>query len=253
MDGADPNRWSANAKQWAELWGRSSAPAWCAVAKAVGIVPNTRVLDVGCGSGELLEFLQNFGADVSGLDPAPGMLDLARLRVPHADIRQGALKCLPWPDESFDVAMAFNALQFASDVDAALNEMARVVVKGGYIVVSNWAEGEMNDLNTLELAAASALGEPTPPDSDLRFPGGLERLFRAAGLEVTTAGLVEVPWEAIDGDALMRGVLLGDDTESTVAKTPAVLAAASSFRKLGGGYRLVNFFRYAVARIPLCP
>jgi SAM-dependent methyltransferase len=248
MDGADPDRWSAHAMRWAELWGLFSDPARLAVATAAGIGPGTRVLDAGCGSGELLELLEDLGAEVAGVDPAPAMLDLARLRVPRADIRLGTFSRLPWADESFDVAMAFNALEFANDIDAALQEMARVVVKGQIIALSNWAEGEKNDLNTLELAAAAAVGEQVPPDGKLRSPGGLERLLRGAGLELISAGLVEVPWEAKDSETLLQGVLLGADSDSTAAKTPAVLSAASSFKKRDGGYRLVNFFRYAVAR-----
>jgi SAM-dependent methyltransferase len=250
MDGADAQRWSDYAVQWAELFGRFSDPARLAVAAATQVGRGVRVLDAGCGSGELLQLLDSLDADVAGLDPAPRMVDLARSRAPFADVRLGALDRLPWADRSFDVVMAFNALQFADDAHAALEEMARVVVPGGFVAISNWAEDERNDLNSLELAGAKAIGQELLPDGELRREGGLETLLCGAGLAVVCAGLVETPWQAPDDETLLRGVLLGDDAESKAAKSPAVLSAASRFRQTGGGYRLVNFFRYAVARTP---
>ena len=71
-----------------------------------------------------------------------------------------------------------------------------------------------------------------------------------AGLVVVTAGLVAVPWFAPDDDALVRGVLLGEDPSLLRELAPVVLAAAAPFRTDGGGYRLNNAYRYAVARIP---
>ena len=64
------------------------------------------------------------------------------------------------------------------------------------------------------------------------------------------AGLVEVPWEASDGAALARGVLLGEDPATISARAPAVLAAGRPFRTAAGGYRLVSAFRWAAARTP---
>jgi SAM-dependent methyltransferase len=119
MDGADPDRWSDIATGWSELWGEIASPAWRAVVAATGVGPGSRVLDVGCGSGEFLAHLARLGASPAGIDPAPGMVELARSRVPGADVRLGPAQPLPWPDGSFDVVTAFNALQFAADpVDA---------------------------------------------------------------------------------------------------------------------------------------
>ena len=69
-------------------------------------------------------------------------------------------------------------------------------------------------------------------------------MFTDGGLEVVAAGIVELPWEAEDGNTLVRAVLLGEDLEAA----PVVLDAAQPFRTGDGGYRLVNAFRYAVAR-----
>ena len=248
MNGADPGRWSVVAEGWAQLWGAFAEPAWDAVLAAAGAGRGTRVLDVGCGPGDLLVHLAGRGVAAAGVDPAPGMVAYARARLPGADIRLGAADHLPWPGAVFDLAVSVNALQFAEDTLAALAELTRVTVPGGHVAVANWAEGGRNDLTVIEDAVARADGEEPWPDGDLRLPGGLEGLLHDGGLTLVAAGIAEVPWRAADDDTLVRGVLLGEDPATVAAMAPTVITAARPFRTPDGGYRLVNAFRYAVGR-----
>jgi SAM-dependent methyltransferase len=250
MDDVDEDAWSSVADEWAELWGGFADPARRAVIAATGIGPAARVLDIGCGSGEFLAMLSRLGADAAGTDPAPGMLALARKTAPHADVRFGFAESLPWRDDTFDVACAFNALQFADDTLDAVAEAVRVTKPGGLIAVCNWAERSLNDIDTIEAAVAAAHGEDPLPDGDLRPAGGLEDLLAEAGLEVVAAELVEVVWTAPDDDTLVRGVLLGEDPAGQAAGAATVLEAAAPFRVAAGGYSLRNAFRFAVARTP---
>ena len=123
--------WSEQAPLWAELWGGFADPVRERIATATPIGRGARVLDVGCGSGELLMLAAARGAEVSGIDAAEGMLAIARRRLPDADLRLGAMEELPWEDGRFDVVTAVNALQFAPDFVAALREAARVARPGG--------------------------------------------------------------------------------------------------------------------------
>ncbi|MFI7598697.1 class I SAM-dependent methyltransferase [Actinoplanes sp. NPDC049681] len=239
MNGADPDRWSEVAAGWSELWGGFAQPAWRAVLAASGAGPGARVLDVGCGSGDFLGYCGEHGMTTAGIDPAPGMVALARRR--SADVRLGGAEKLPWDDGTFDLAASFNALQFADDTDDALAEMVRVTVPGGHVAVANWAEAALNDLDAVERALDDG---PSRPDGDLRLPGGLRELLADGGLADVVEGLAEVPWEAPDDDALVRGILLGEDP----ASAPAVLAASTPYRRRDGSYRLVNHFRFAVGR-----
>ena len=248
MDGADADGWSAVADGWAELWGRFAEPAWTAVLAAAGLSAGARVLDVGCGSGDLLAHLDGLGFSTAGIDPARGMVALARARVPGADIRSGCADDLPWADDTFDLVTAVNALQFADDTDDALAELVRVTVPGGAVAVVNWAGRDHNDLDTIETAVAQAAGDEPRPDGELRVAGGLERLLGGGGLAVVSSGIVEVPWRAADDDVLVRGVLLGEDPATMAELSPVVIAAAAPFRAADGGYVLVNHFRCAVGR-----
>jgi SAM-dependent methyltransferase len=235
--------WSEIAEGWADLWGRFAEPVWHIAVAEAGIGPGTRVLDVGCGSGEFLAHVMELGASAAGIDPAEGMVEIARAT--GADVRHGDGEELPWPDDAFDVVTAVNVLQFAEDPVAALTEFKRV---GSLVVVAGWAEGSRNDFNTIEDAVSFAAGEDPRKDGELRLPGGLERVVEQAGLGLVKAGLVEVPWQAPDDATLVRGVLLGEDPATMAATAPAVIDAARPFRTGSGGYRLVNAFRYAVAR-----
>lgn len=248
MDGADPGGWSEVAEGWAELWGRFAEPAWRTVLEATGAGPGHRALDVGCGSGDLLAHLDELGLRTAGVDPAPGMVAHARVRVPGADIRLGDAERLPWPDDTYDLVTAVNALQFADDTAGALAELVRVTVPGGHVAIVNWAGREHNDLDTIEAALADAEGEEVRPDGDLRAPGGLDRLLVQGGLDVVRSGIVEVPWLASDDDTLVRGVLLGEDPDTVTELAPTVIAAAEPFLTADGGYRLINHFRYGVGR-----
>lgn len=250
MDGAEGDAWSAVAAEWARLWGDFADPVRRAISDATGIRPGTRVLDVGCGSGEFVRALTDAGAACSGIDPAAAMVELSRSRVPGADIRQGDVEQLPWPDASFDVVVAINALQFADDPDAALAEMARVTVPGGFVAVANWADAPLNDIHVLEQAVAASFDEEIPPDDEVRLPGGLAELLRRGGITPVTSGLVDAPWEAVDDDTLVRGILLGEDDDGLADGAATILAASAPFRLTTGGYRLDNALRFTVGSTP---
>ncbi|SKC69072.1 class I SAM-dependent methyltransferase [Krasilnikoviella flava] len=247
MDGGGGERWSAVADAWAELWGALAAPVWPPLLAAAHVGAGTRVLDVGCGTGELLGHLARAGAVTAGVDPAPAMARRARERYPGATVLDGDVEHLPFGDDAFDVVLAVNALQFADDSGDALAEIVRVLVPGGRVGIACWAEGPRNDLDVVERAVAAAHEEEVPPDGPLRAPGGLETVLARAGLDVVGSGIVDVPWTAPDDRSLVRGVLLGEDESTMVELAPVVVAAAIPFRATEG-YRLANAFRWAVAR-----
>jgi SAM-dependent methyltransferase len=244
VDGADTAGWSDVALGWAELWGAFAQPAQDALVAACGIAPGSRVLDVGCGSGEFLARLRAVGAEPTGADPAPAMVAAASV---HAFVVQADAEDLPFDAGLFDVVTAVNALQFAGDTTAALQESARVLAPGGRIGVANWAEASRNDIDVIERAVAEAFEDEQLPDGPLRAEGGIERAMQEAGLDVVSSGIVDVPWRAPDAATLVRGILLGEDASTLAELHHVVVGAAAPFRTADGGYLLRNAFRWAVA------
>ena len=243
--------WSAKAAGWAELWASLAQPAREAVAEAAAIGPGMRVLDVGCGTGELCALATSRGAVASGLDAAEGMIAIARRRLPGADLRVGAMERLPWDDGSFDLVTAFNAFQFAADFGAALAEAARVTRPGGQIAVCNWGRLEDRELFVVlgRLRELEPPGPRTPPGPAIGEPGVLEDLARDAGLAPVRADEVDVPYEVPD-DATLERALRADASEhvSGDALRQLIAEVAAPFRRSDGSYRFENRFRYVIAR-----
>lgn len=105
--------------------------------------PAPLVLDVATGTGRLPYYLlqePGFGGCVVGLDASAGMLELAREKLtPFGErvalVRQTASD-LPFGDATFAAVTCLEALEFLPDDTTALREMARVLMPGGYLLVS---------------------------------------------------------------------------------------------------------------------
>ena len=105
--------------------------------------PRDRVLDVGCGTGELLARLAGKypEAALAGIDPVPEMLAKAKGKLPaQADLRVGWANQLPWPDASFDIVVSCNMFHYITHPVAAIQEMERVLVPGGRLLITDWCD-----------------------------------------------------------------------------------------------------------------
>jgi SAM-dependent methyltransferase len=249
--------WSAQATEWVELWADLAQPAREEVAEATAIGTGMTVLDIGCGTGEFCRLASSRGADVSGIDGAEGMIEIARKLSPGIELRVGPMECLPWPEGSFDLVTGFNVFQFAADPVAALVEAKRVARPGGEVAICNW--GRMGDrelfavLDPLRELLASPV--PDPPSAALPAfgePGVLEELAVRAGLEPRQAGEVDVPYVSPDRARLERalmvnvGHLRADERAGRDAVQRVIDGAAARFRRPDGSYRFENTFRYLI-------
>ena len=110
-----------------------------AMLAAAGVGPGLRVLDLGCGSGDLTLHLVATGADVVALDLSPGMVDVARRRVEifgggaHATFVAAPVERTGFPDRRFDVIVGRFILHHL-DVGRASAEIARILCPGGRAV-----------------------------------------------------------------------------------------------------------------------
>ena len=250
-------RWSARAGDWAELSSPSSRPAWEAVATATEIGAGTRVLDVGCGSGEFCRLAADRGATVSGIDAAEGMIEIARRRTPDADLRVGGMELLPWDDDSFDVTTGFNSFQFAADVVAALVDAKRVTRPGGCVAICHWGRPEDNELFAVigavrELQPPPPPGSPPPGPPTLGEPGALEEVAERARLRPLRSEEIDLLFEAPDRQKLERAMLAPGAVLPAIEYSgeervrAAVAEAAAPFRQADGSYRFANRYRFLV-------
>jgi SAM-dependent methyltransferase len=247
--------WSERVDDWARIQEPAMRPAFEAGLDALTITPETRLLDVGCGSGLALRLAADRGAVVSGLDASSGMLDYARRRVPGAPLVQGELEELPFPDSSFDVVTGFNSFQYAARPGVALSEAARVLAPGGRVLYLNWAPPEQCEAAAY-LAVIGGLLPPAPPGAPGPFAlsdhDAIVRVFDEAGLAVTSTADVTVVWsypdEATALAALMAAgpIVLAINHAGEKAVVDATLGFMEPFRTDDGGYRITNIFRYAI-------
>ena len=103
-----------------------------------GLGAGDRLVDVGCGPGVAVDHARAAGADVVGVDPAPVMLRVARLRWRadrRVDRRIGTAESVPVEDGWATVLWSLSTVHHWSDVDAALLDARRVLAPGGRLVV----------------------------------------------------------------------------------------------------------------------
>lgn len=102
-----------------------------------------RILDVGCGTGTLLGALAASSPDLglSGIDPSPEMLAVARARLGGGvDLRQAWARQLPFADAGFDAVVSCSVFHYVRDPGRALAEMRRVLAPGGRLVITDWCD-----------------------------------------------------------------------------------------------------------------
>lgn len=104
--------------------------------------PGMRLLDVGCGTGALLERLSHSpGIQLTGVDPVPEMLAVARRRLqPEIELCTGWAEELPFEGGQFDVVVSCNAFHYFREPVAPLREFRRVLAPGGRLVLTDWRD-----------------------------------------------------------------------------------------------------------------
>jgi SAM-dependent methyltransferase len=143
--------------------GRFSVPLAPVFADFAGVVPGQRVLDVGAGTGALTAELLRRGATPVAADPSPPFVATLRRRFPTVEVQESPAEDLPWPDESFDAALAQLVITFMRNASAGVEEMRRVVRPGGVVAVCMWDRDGMEMLGAVNRTQrALDPSRPTP-------------------------------------------------------------------------------------------
>lgn len=141
----------------AETWDRvramhvSEDKVEAAIRKAIGEAPLAAVLDVGTGTGRILELLAPQAGRALGIDQSPQMLGMARARLERAglrntQLRQGDIFALPAERNGYDLVVLHQVLHYLDDPSRALREAARTLRPGGRLLVVDFAPHEEEGL-----------------------------------------------------------------------------------------------------------
>ncbi|WP_219895296.1 ArsR/SmtB family transcription factor [Aquisediminimonas profunda] len=170
---------AAHAAQWDAIRSLHVAESEveAAMAAALAEAPIGRLVDVGTGTGRMIELFGSAAQKAVGIDRSPEMLRLARAKLsakdlPAWELRQGDLAALPVPDGNADTVILHQVLHFIPDPESAIGELARIISPKGRLLIVDFAPHDREELRDRD--AHARLGF-----SDEQIAGW----FEAAGLE----------------------------------------------------------------------
>ncbi|HSE07864.1 MAG TPA: class I SAM-dependent methyltransferase [Nocardioidaceae bacterium] len=189
-DGDEGTYWAAHARRFDEAVAGYHEP----LMNASGIAPGSRVLDIGCGTGQTTRDAARRASSGSalGVDLSREMLDVARRLAEHEGVANATFlhadaQIHPFQAESFDVAISRTGSMFFGDPSAAFANIRRALRPGGRLAMVAWqpvSENEWFREITTAMAAGRDLPGP-PPDApnpySLADPDRVRRLLSAAG------------------------------------------------------------------------
>jgi ubiquinone/menaquinone biosynthesis C-methylase UbiE len=196
-----PSEYAAGAAGYDRRWARYNAASLALLRPWIAGRALGRVLDVGCGTGNLLGLLAESGARVdayAGIDPAPPMLRIAREKLRASAVRGGVLaataEALPFANGRFDTAISASTLHDWADPRAGLAEVRRVLRPGGELLLLDWNRDPlpMRLLNAWMRITRVAFGR-------MYARGEMADALAAAGFRVTAEarGAAGGPWRVI--------------------------------------------------------
>jgi SAM-dependent methyltransferase len=155
-----------------------------AILRALEGRPCGHVLDIGTGTGRMIELLAPRARTAVGIDSSPAMLRVARGKLEAASlgqcqVRHGDMNALPQQDGSVDTVLIHQVLHYAEDPAAAIGEAARVLAPGGRLLIVDFAPHDMESLRQrhahvrLGFSDAAMLGWLAAAGLDARVVGHL--------------------------------------------------------------------------------
>jgi SAM-dependent methyltransferase len=193
--------------------------------------PGERILDLGCGNGQLTQRIQVAGAAVTGVDASPEMVAAARLRGIAAD--EGSAESLPYPKAAFDAVFSNATLHWVRDQDAMMQQVRRVLKPGGRFVAEMGGHGNVAAIRVALMAVLARHGFGDREDGVNYYPTpeGYTRRLERHGFSVQEMALIPrptpLPETGMTGwlRTFRKGVLDGlpESLQATVVEETAAL------------------------------
>jgi ArsR family transcriptional regulator len=166
-----------------------------------------RLLDIGTGTGRMIELLAGEADGAVGIDRSPEMLRMARAKIAQAgldaELRQGDMYALPLPSHSADTIVIHQVLHYAQQPPAAIAEAARVLAPGGRLLIVDFAAHDREELRDRDAHARLGFAD----DIMLKW-------MKVAGLDGKVA-------EHLHGGALTVTIWIGDQPAGARLKVVA--------------------------------
>jgi trans-aconitate 2-methyltransferase len=166
--------------------------------------PGERILDLGCGPGQLTGKIAGLGAEVTGLDASPEMIGQARQNFPQLDFVLQDAAAMQF-EQDFDAVFSNAALHWMLDAGGVAKAIARALRKGGRLIAEMGGKGNIQQIERAIQAVVLRYCGDGIPASRTYFPsiGEYANLLEANGLEVRMAQLFDrpTPLEGEDGMA----------------------------------------------------
>ncbi len=233
-----PWRFAADGDGYERLMGRWSRRLAQTFLDFVGVGTDERVLDVGCGTGNLAVALveRSSGSKVEAIDLSPSYIEHARRHHGHPRIRfdVGDAAALPFDDHRFDRVLSLLVLHFVPRPDGAIAEMRRVAKPGAVVGATVWDARGGFVANRIFFDTAAALDPGAGAHRARNYtrpmtrPGDLGRAWRDAGfvdvMETTLAIRMEfadfadywTPYTGSDGPGAAYVATLDDAARETL-------------------------------------
>jgi ArsR family transcriptional regulator len=128
-----------------------------AIARALADRPVGRLVDIGTGTGRMIELFGREAQQALGIDRSPDMLRVARAKLAEAgleaELRQGDMYALPLPSGSADTVIIHQVLHYAQQPGAAVSEAARLLAPGGRLLIVDFAPHDREELRARDAHA----------------------------------------------------------------------------------------------------
>jgi trans-aconitate methyltransferase len=184
--------------------------------------PGERILDVGCGTGQLTGEISRSGAQVVGIDSSASMIEQARQNFPNLRFEQLSVTAMPYREE-FDAVFSNATLHWVRDAAAAADRISGALKPGGRFVAEFGGRGNTDALLEAVYKALAALGVADPQGLNPWYYPGIGEyatVLERAGLEVTFAALFDRPTPLEGGDDALANWLAMFGTCFTDALAP---------------------------------
>lgn len=164
------------------------------LAQELDLAPGAKVLDAGCGVGEVADHLaKEYGLDVTGIDILDFNIEEANNRAKrlglenHVSFQEMSYAQLDFPDETFDGVYTMETLVHAADAEGVLQQFNRVLKKGGRLVLFEYSRTPDRNMPKRASEAFRRVNDVAAMPSFQRFDHGvLEQLLEKAGFTSVT-------------------------------------------------------------------